>query len=148
MSGTNGSVRNWGQSAFELSFDEVQDSVRLDDTGKWDHILPRTDLTMRDGHLTFAFDQYGEHRESLMPTSWALRWASIRARSPMESMKVIAEQSIAMVPGPRPAPRIRAACTPVSTGFASSNGSPTTGFSGAIAIGLSNGSPTPKSVSL
>lgn len=73
MSGLNGSRRNWGPSGFDLSFDDVRDQVKADDAGKWDHTVSRNELMMRDGLLTFAFDNHGEHLESLHPTPWALR---------------------------------------------------------------------------
>lgn len=73
MSEMNGSRRNWGPTGFDLSFDDVRDRVRMDDAGKWDHTLGRSELSMRDGLLTFALDNYGEHVESLHPTPWALR---------------------------------------------------------------------------
>ena len=73
MSGMNGSRRNWGPTGFDLSFDDVRDQVKADDAGKWDHTVSRHELLMRDGFLTFAFDNHGEHLESLHPTQWALR---------------------------------------------------------------------------
>ena len=48
------------------SLDCARDLVRADDMGKWDTIVPRHDLQMQDGNLSF-----GGREQPLVPSGWA-----------------------------------------------------------------------------
>ena len=48
------------------SLDRARELVRADDMGKWDTIVPRRDLQMQDGNLSF-----GGREQSLSPSTWA-----------------------------------------------------------------------------
>src|SRR5690606_34499675 len=53
------------------TLDEVQDRILADDTGKWDTILPKNELVMRNGKLQLP-NGYDSHAcDSLIPTPWA-----------------------------------------------------------------------------
>jgi hypothetical protein len=51
-----------------MRLDEARESVRADDFGKWDITVPRNDLNLRDGLLTFPHE-IGE--QQLTPSTWA-----------------------------------------------------------------------------
>lgn len=52
-------------------FETVREQVETAAQGQWDVVVPRRDIAIKDGQVTFAFDKLGEHPESLSPTPWA-----------------------------------------------------------------------------
>jgi Domain of unknown function (DUF932) len=53
------------------TFEEVREQVKMDDSGKWDVLARREQLTLRNGDLAVPLDESSEHIERLTPTAWA-----------------------------------------------------------------------------
>jgi len=62
---------NWTRLRSNTSFEQVREQVTADDAGKWDTLVAREHLVLKDGALTVPLDDCGEHIESLTPTAWA-----------------------------------------------------------------------------
>jgi hypothetical protein len=57
--------------ATKATVDELRDAVSKDDRGKWDIVLPRRDVLMQDGRLTFPECEAYECGRGLEPSHWA-----------------------------------------------------------------------------
>jgi hypothetical protein len=54
-----------------LSFEQVRERVQGDDRGKWDIVLPRSEVLMRNGNLLFPDCKLYECEDGLTPLPWA-----------------------------------------------------------------------------
>jgi hypothetical protein len=54
-----------------MNFDEVQDAVRSDDSGKWDTLVHREELALCEGKIVLPERCVGDFANQLTPTSWA-----------------------------------------------------------------------------
>lgn len=56
-----------------MNFEEVQEQIQSDDMGKWDTLVNRAEVTMRDGKVVVpeAFGVDGDCPRQLFPTPWA-----------------------------------------------------------------------------
>lgn len=55
----------------KLTLDGVHDRVQADDSGKWDTILPKAELTMQNGRLRLPCGYESHAHNNLAPTPWA-----------------------------------------------------------------------------
>jgi hypothetical protein len=54
-----------------LSFEEVREKVQADDKAKWDIVLPRSEVLMRDGKIIFPDCKAYECEDGVVPSPWA-----------------------------------------------------------------------------
>lgn len=70
-----------------LKLDDAIDRVCADDAGKWDTLVPRRDLGLRDGRLTFTQARSDGLEDGLTLTPWALSQACQRLTIPAAYFK-------------------------------------------------------------
>jgi hypothetical protein len=68
----NGSAQTVNQVTGEpLSFEQVRARVQSDDRGKWDIVLPRSEVLMRNGKIIFPDCKAYESEDGIIPSPWA-----------------------------------------------------------------------------
>lgn len=55
-----------------IPFEQVQDKVQSDDKEKWDVVLPRSEVLMREGKLLFPDARFYECEDGIVPSPWAV----------------------------------------------------------------------------